>query len=280
MAYIELSAPRRQWIADLAETVFAEAGGFTPIDLVPFIEKQGISFSADDYGEAFDGLLEHRSGKFHVYCNVRDGWHLGLPRVRFTLAHELGHYFIDEHRNALASGRVPSHPSFLDKSGESVIETEADTFASYLLMPQKSFRTSVENGKPCLQSVLDLSSTFHTSAQATAIRYVNDCPLPCAAVMFRPGKRPWFAIPPRLRQLGFEFITVTEAATLPSGFASREAAQLPVPFGLSDVTEATSTAHYWFRNVSVSSSRNHVILEQAVKLGAHGVLTLLVFKNL
>jgi hypothetical protein len=279
MPIIDLSLTRRKWIADLAQTAFSEAGGISPIDLIPFIEKLGITLSTDDYGEAFDGLLEHRSGRFHIYCNVHDRWYLGTPRVRFTLAHELGHYFIDEHRNALASGQVPSHPSFIDKGGESVIEAEANTFASYLLMPQHDFKFHANEKPTGLQHLLDLSSTFHTSAQATAIRYVDDCVLPCAAVMFRPGKRPWFAISPSLRRLGFDFISLMEISALPAGFASRQAHELTAPFGLSDIVETISTASYWFRNVAACSPKNHVIKEQAVKLGAHGVLCLLIFNN-
>src|SRR5689334_23997225 len=53
------------------------------------------------YGNCFDGLLEYEAGEFHVYCNVDRGNIPGGARARFTLAHELGHYFIDEHRIAL-----------------------------------------------------------------------------------------------------------------------------------------------------------------------------------
>ncbi|HVT26947.1 MAG TPA: ImmA/IrrE family metallo-endopeptidase [Lacipirellulaceae bacterium] len=280
MAYTELSVTRRRWIADLAETAFADAGSVIPVQPTPLIEDQGITFSTGDYGNAFDGVLEHRGGQFHIYCNVRETDYPGSTRARFTVGHELGHYFIDEHRNALASGRVPAHRSFIDKAGTSVIETEANTFSSHLLMPQHDFRKSATKEKPGLQGLLNLSSTFNVSAQATAIRYVEECPVPCAAMMFRPGKRPWPAISPTLRKLGYDYGNAPEVTALPEGFASRTAHEAVSGGGLSPVFEAPSTASFWFAHVTASSPRNCVIVEQAVRLGPFGVLTLLLFPRL
>lgn len=280
MPYVELSITRRRWIADLAEAAYADAGGVIPVQPTPLIHAEGITFSSGDYGGAFDGVLEHRAGRFHIYCNVRDADYPGSTRSRFTVGHELGHYFIDEHRNALASGRVPAHRSFIDKSGHSVIETEANTFSSHFLMPQHDFRKAVVKEKPGLQAIINLSSTFSASAQATAIRYVEECAVPCAAMMFRPGKRPWSAIAPTLRKLGYEYANAPEASALPDGFASKSAFAAPAGSGLSGLFEAPSTAGFWFAQVADSSPRNCVITEQAVRLGSYGVLTLLLFSRL
>ncbi len=280
MAYTELSIPRRRWIADLAEAAFSETGGTLPVQPTPLIDSHGITFSSGDYGSAFDGVLEHRGGQFHIYCNVRDTDYPGSARARFTVGHELGHYFIDEHRNALASGRVPAHRSFIDKASSSVIETEANTFFSHLLMPQHDFRKAVAKEKPGLQGLINLSSTFNVSAQATAIRYVEECQVPCAAMMFRPGKRPWSAISPTLRKLGYQYGNAPEVTALPNGFASKAAQEAPSSPGLSAIFEAPSTASYWFADVAPSSQKNCVIAEQAVRLGSYGVLALLLFSRL
>ena len=280
MAYIPLSLPRRRWIADLAEAAFAEAGGSIPCQPVPLIADQDITLSTGDYGNAFDGLLEHCAGRFHIYCNIRETDHPTSTRVRFTIGHELGHFFIDEHRLALASGRAPSHPSVIDRSGQSTVDTDANLFASHFLLPQQAFRKAVTQAKPGLQSVLDIGSTFHVSAQATVIRYVEECALPCAAVMFRSDKKAWPAISPTLRKLGYEYLAVSEAAALADGFASKRAFQTPAVNGLGEIFEAPSTASFWFKNVFASSPRNCVIVEQAVRLGPYGVLALLLFPKL
>jgi IrrE N-terminal-like domain len=242
MAYVELSLPRRQWIADLGETAFADAGGVVPCEPAPLIAKHNLTLSIGDYGDAFDGMLEHRAGRFHIYCNIRETDHPTSTRVRFTIGHELGHFFIDEHRLALASGRAPSHPSFIDRSGHSIIETEANLFASHFLLPQQAFRKAVTRAKPGLQSLLDIGSTFHVSAQATVIRYVEECPVPCAAVMFRSDKKAWPAISPTLRKLGYDYLALSEAANLPAGFASARAFQTPAINGLGQIFEALTSS--------------------------------------
>ena len=53
-----------------------------------------------------------------------------------TFVHELGHFLIDEHRNALMLGLSPSHPSFTNFSSDNEVELEADFFASSLLIPK------------------------------------------------------------------------------------------------------------------------------------------------
>jgi hypothetical protein len=233
-----------------------------------------------DYGNAFDGLLEHSGGKFHIYCNVRATDHPTSTRVRFTIAHELGHYFIDEHRVALASGQVPSHPSFIDKTGNLIIEIEANMFASHFLLPQLAFRKAVTQAKPGLQSILDIGSTFHASAQATVIRYVEECLVPCAAIMFRANGKAWPAVSPVLQRLDYDILAVFDASKLPNGFASKSAFEASASNGLSQIFEAPSTPSFWFKNISASSQRNCVIVEQAVRLGPYGVLSLLLFPNL
>jgi hypothetical protein len=280
MRYTELSLPRRQWIADLAEAAFAEAGGTLPVQPMSLIEEYGITFSTGDYGNAFDGMLEHSGKRFHIYCNVRDTDYPGSTRARFTVGHELGHYFIDEHRNALASGRTPAHGSFIDNSGSSIIETEANTFSSQFLMPRRNFQEAMLRERPGLQGLLNISSTFSTSAQATAIRYVEECQTPCTAVMFRPGKRPWPAISPELKKLGYQYVKAPEISELPDGFAAKQAFVASAPTGLSAIFEAPSTATYWFDRVAPTSPRNCVIVEQAVRLSQHGVLALLLFPKL
>lgn len=280
MPYVELSLPRRRWIADLAEAAFADAGGVIPVQPAPLIDEHGITFSSGDYGSAFDGMLEHRAKRFHIYCNVRDADYPGSSRARFTVGHELGHFFIDEHRNALASGRAEAHRSFIDNGSNSIVETEANTFSSHFLMPQQAFRNAVLKEKPGLRGLLNVSSTFSTSAQATAIRYVEECPIPCAAMMFRPGKRPWPAISPALKKLGYDYGIAPEASALPDGFAAKRAHEAQAITGLSEIFEVPSTASFWFDRVNPSSPRNCVIVEQAVRLSQYGVLALLLFPKL
>src|SRR5258706_3391311 len=100
----QLSPTREQEIAELAEAI---ADGYFPakrIDPLAIIQAKGITTSFGHYRDTFDGLLEHQRGRFHIYANLDRVEQADSPRARFTLGHELGHYFIDEHRNALTRG--------------------------------------------------------------------------------------------------------------------------------------------------------------------------------
>jgi hypothetical protein len=99
-------------------------------------------------------------------------------------------------------------------------------------------------------------------------------------MMFRPGKRPWAAISPALKKLGYDYGIAPEASALPDGFAAKRAHEAQAVTGLSEIFEVPSTATFWFDRVSPSSPRNCVIVEQAVRLSQFGVLALLLFPKL
>lgn len=108
--------------------------GDLPIQPSVIAKDYGITWSIGNYEDAFDGLLEHDRGHFHIYVN-KDRQQT-RERQRFTFCHELGHFFIDGHRNALANGKVPYHSSFTSFASENVVEREADFFSACLLMPR------------------------------------------------------------------------------------------------------------------------------------------------
>ena len=62
-----------------------------------------------------------------------DGRH--HPRTRFSICHELGHYFIERHHDDLVNGEPPHGSSGEFKNGVAEGEREADAFASSLLLP-------------------------------------------------------------------------------------------------------------------------------------------------
>src|SRR6478736_8142320 len=107
MAAKDIGPRRKRLIASIAEAVFADYAKRIPVRPPQIIEANDIGLTYNNYGDAFDGMIEHKSGRFHIYCNVGAGDSVESPRMRFTQAHELGHYFIDEHRNSLAAGQPP-----------------------------------------------------------------------------------------------------------------------------------------------------------------------------
>lgn len=272
MARSDLSAERVEFLDDLACDVWGEFSGDTPTSVHSIASDLKLGPSYDDFGTDFDGILEHRSGQFHIYCNTGDNKYPIHPRVRFTLAHELGHYFIDEHRNALRAGQPPK-PSFPDRPGNDPVEHEANAFAAALLMPRREFREALKSVPSGLKGILELGSTFGVSKQSAALRYANASGRECAIVMFRNGSPPWWEISPLLERSGLNRINV-QKDSIPSDSATGMALK-DSPSQVSEPHITNTLASFWFGGVSCGSPRDVFLRESSVRLGLFGVLTLL-----
>ena len=67
---MEINDNRKREIAELAEYIANEYCPSTIVDPEIIARESGITFNYGEYGEAFDGLLEHESGDFHIYLNT------------------------------------------------------------------------------------------------------------------------------------------------------------------------------------------------------------------
>ncbi len=188
----DISESRKKELSELAEFIADKYFADTFACPYKLAKIYGISYTFEDYGNAFDGLLEHRSGKFHVYLNSRNAKHIYEPRVRFTLAHELGHYLIDEHRNALKNGLTPSHPSFTNFSSDNEVELEADFFASSLLIPKSRLLKDVFRRKFSFNLIEELATKYQTSITATLIKFASIGNHPIMIVCSIDEKIKWF----------------------------------------------------------------------------------------
>lgn len=119
-------------VDNIAEQV-AEKLGYKPGDnLLPCVERLGGNVKFDDM-DTDDG-----SGSLEVFPGEKPAFVIRLPaftgnfRNRFTIAHELGHYFLHSGggKNRIRIGR----------EGSNRMEWEANWFAAAFLLPAKQFR--------------------------------------------------------------------------------------------------------------------------------------------
>lgn len=255
-------------IADLAETTADHLCQSLPIDPEKVAEEEGLSWRYGSYGPGFDGLLVHRRGKFRIYCNHERG----SRRGRFTFAHELGHYLIDEHRTAIVTQEL-RHFSVGEWHSDATVERQADTFAANLLMPATRFKRLVQNHRAGLAAALAATDSFDVSLTSAALRFMQSTTACCAMVVWRPnGEYSWswgsdaayaMGLRQTIRALPIPSDGMATASAM-SGHAPRETAFF----------ETVTTASTWFRGVP---SRNDIIMrEQSIKLGEFGTLTMLV----
>lgn len=132
-----------------------------------------ISFNFSDYGNGFDGMLEFMDNSFHIYINSY-GSELYSKRAIFTFGHELGHFFLPHHVNAIASGKIKAHLSKAGYSSSNKMENEADLFASCLLMPEFLIRKMYNSFRDFHPRLFDkIVKTFQVSPLAAIYRVLQ-----------------------------------------------------------------------------------------------------------
>lgn len=162
----------------------------TPLEEI--VSDEMLEVFYDNYeSNTFDGMTIYDNGKFYIHLNIDKGNCADRERGRFTLAHELGHYFIDAHRIGLKNGMLKPHPSFTNKAQFSTIEREADYFASCLLMPEERFLKDIGNRKFGIDVIDFLRTEYKVSRTACALRFADIGNYPLLVVYAENNRIKW-----------------------------------------------------------------------------------------
>ncbi|WP_082363697.1 ImmA/IrrE family metallo-endopeptidase [Rhodopseudomonas sp. AAP120] len=152
-------------VDDFASKVAAHLGYNVGGPLVPIVEKIGgkvqvqdiLDFSNPPSGSIrIDGV-----GRFSIFLAS----HTGPARDRFTIAHELGHYFL--HYLYPKQNGAELQAMEAQRYGSGPVEWEANWFAAGFLMPVPEF---TERYKKLNGSVALLADAFGVSTEAARIR--------------------------------------------------------------------------------------------------------------
>lgn len=178
-------------IKNLAEAIALDISDniITPLELI--LAEEELDLFYDSYGDCFDGMTVYDDNKFFIHINTFRWNKPNTPRSRFTIAHELGHYFINNHRIGLKKGLLSPHPSKNNENKHFRIEREADYFASCLLMPEDRFKKIIHRKKFDFSIIKLLSGYFHASITATAIRFADIGNHPIMIVFGENGRIKW-----------------------------------------------------------------------------------------
>ena len=163
-----------------AERLIKELGiDSLPIDPIAIAESLGILVQPKTTTGGVSGMLIRVGNEFGIaYATHIDSE--GFKR--FCIAHEIGHYRIPGHIDAvLAHGDIhESHAGFVT---DDPYEREADMFAASLLMPDALFTREMRSLAYGLQAVETLAGRCVTSLPAAANRYVQKASVPVAMVV-------------------------------------------------------------------------------------------------
>ncbi len=160
----------RRIIQNIAEKTAVEAGfSSLPICPIKIAERRDIVVQAKpDTAEGVSGMLVWKGEQFGILYATH------IPSAgfqRFSIGHELGHYFLEGHPEAvLKNGIHQSQAGFIAKDR---YEREADNFAASLLMPADLFKAEMRKVDEGLGAIEALAGIAITSMTATAFRYAE-----------------------------------------------------------------------------------------------------------
>lgn len=164
-----------------AEKLIRGMAGITlPIDPFAIARERDIEVvpkPSNDTGVS--GMLIRVGNAFAIgYATHIDN----VPFQRFSVGHELGHYFLPGHPEAVLNAQG-IHESRAGFRSANPCEIEADRFAASLLMPRHLFGPALAKAGQGLAAVDYLAELCKTSLHATAIRYAQCSPDPVAIVV-------------------------------------------------------------------------------------------------
>jgi IrrE N-terminal-like domain len=156
--------------------------GITTLPVDPF----AIAASRDIVVQGKPSEAEGVSGMLHRFGNT-----FGIMYAtsiasagfqRFSVGHELGHYFLPGHLDHI----LPGDGVHMSRAGfvtENSYELEADHFAAGLLMPSTPFNEVIDGRTPDMAIIKEMATVCGTSLTSTAIRVAELCDAAVAVIL-------------------------------------------------------------------------------------------------
>jgi Zn-dependent peptidase ImmA (M78 family) len=139
-----------------------------PINVLKLCQDVGINVYATNFteedGEDVSGSIEIEDRKPVIYVNQEHP----ETRQRFTIAHELGHWFsghLADTNDKIIDNATCRRSSYWDEK-----ERQANKFAAELLMPSILLKKAITSG---IKDVHDLALLFNVSVEAMSYRLQN-----------------------------------------------------------------------------------------------------------
>jgi Zn-dependent peptidase ImmA (M78 family) len=245
-----------------------------PIDPDWIATQRGIRIVTENrFPKDCFGALVRRGNEFVILVSAGC---FNVGHRRFTIGHELGHFHLEGHIDALISRDAPALSFGANYTNQKdPFEIEADAFASELLMPTPPVTQAIAGRRPGLNVVQDLARDFVVSVSAAAVRLAMLSAEPVVVLLSRDHVLEWAAFSPafdghawiRRRRRG-DWAPPRSATTL----LARDVDQVRSGATRSD----NGVLSEWF-----DGAPNAAVDEEALGLGHYGrVLTILTCENL
>ena len=226
-----------------------------PIDPMALARDLGITvLQKPAHAQGVSGMLLRHGNTFVIaYATHIDN--IGFQN--FSVAHELGHYYLPGHIDAVLSNS-DVHKSHADFASGDRYEIEADHFAATLLMPRALFTRAMSIAGDGLPAIETLAEQCRTSLTATAIRYAR-CTREPVAVVLSTGTRIHYCFMSDALKDVKEFTWIRKGEGLSTDTVTFTFNQNPDNIRRAERGEGTSDLQNWFGGDRSLSATEQVI---------------------
>lgn len=255
-----------------AERVLADHGlAALPICPLQIAEKAGIHIQPKEASSSgVSGFLMRVGDTFGIMYAT----HIASEGfIRFTIAHELGHYFIPGHAEQLFPNGNGLHQSRTAFTSDDILERQADHFASALLMPESLFRHAMNRCGQGASAIQTLAAQCKTSLTATAIRYAKFTDDAVAIIVSTGERIDYCFMSDSIRELkGITWIRKGDA--VPGGTSTAEFNDDPDNISEARTVEGASYLDEWFDGAPQVEMN-----EDVIGLGSYGKTLTILFTD-
>ena len=264
---------RRSILMQQAERLLREENMLNlPVDLEGLAKTRDIVIKPMDAPDrGVSGMLARHGNTFGILYDAgirNEGYQ------RFSIAHELGHFFVDGHLDHIPfdDGWHRSRAGFVS---DDFYEREADYFAAGLLMPTTLVRGVMRGQPDGLNAIEAIQRSARSSLTASAIRYVGLTESATAMIVSRDDKVDYCFMSDALKSL--KHLTWPRKGTpVPAGTVTEFLARRPGELRRGARNQDETDIMKWFGGM-----RSVRFLEEAVGLGSYDrVLTVLTCPDL
>jgi Zn-dependent peptidase ImmA (M78 family) len=245
-----------------AEALLRDEGLLANIPIDPFAiaASRGITVQAKpDTDAGVSGMLLRHGNSFGILYAT----HIGSEGFqRFSIAHELGHYFLDGHADhVLKDGIHASHAGFISADP---FELEADSFAAGLLMPAAPMKRLFKMNDPGMAVIDKAASDFKTSLTATSIRYAELTDDAVAVIVSTGETIDYCFISEAMKSLP-KLSWLRKGSAVPDETATKVFNSDPSKIHRAERTETELDVRHW-----LGGTQKALVTEEVVGLGAYG----------
>ena len=171
---------------------------------------------------------QYKKDEINLLKENKSTWH----RLKFSIAHELGHYFLKTHNNPAIRERMkvnliePYKVNPHETNYDRIIDYQANNFAAELLMPSALMKNYLNYNNP-LKKAEEISEKFDVSLTATMLRLAKLSPniVACLQINSSSGKIEKFEFSKSFNDIRYEHnpyyaLFINNGIVIPSKTAS------------------------------------------------------------